>query len=126
MDPRGSPPGVRMRVTDAVFERDYTAIRGVRFAVFVDEQRIDPDLEMDDRDAHCEHVLAWNARDEVVGTGRIDFAAGGKVGRVAVLASERGSGVGTALMGGRAASQQCGATRRSRRCRSTSASDIAS
>jgi len=98
MDPRGSPPGVRMRVTDAVFERDYTAIRGVRFAVFVDEQRIDPDLEMDDRDAHCEHVLAWNARDEVVGTGRIDFAAGGKVGRVAVLASERGSGVGTALM----------------------------
>jgi predicted GNAT family N-acyltransferase len=70
----------------------------VRFAVFVDEQRIDANLEMDDRDALCEHVLAWDARGETVGTGRIDFAGGGKVGRVAVLATARGTGVGTALM----------------------------
>jgi predicted GNAT family N-acyltransferase len=87
-----------MNVTAADFDRDYAAIRAVRFAVFVDEQRIDPTLEMDDRDPHCEHVLARDARGEAVGTGRIDFAAGGKVGRVAVLASARGTGVGTALM----------------------------
>ena len=87
-----------MNVTAADFQRDYAAIRRVRFAVFVDEQRIDADLEMDDRDPHCEHVLAWDARGEAVGTGRIDFAAGGKVGRVAVLASARRTGVGTALM----------------------------
>jgi predicted GNAT family N-acyltransferase len=87
-----------MNVTTADFQRDYAAIRRVRFAVFVDEQRIDASLEMDDRDAHCEHVLAWDARGEPVGTGRIDFAASGKVGRVAVLASARGTGVGTALM----------------------------
>jgi predicted GNAT family N-acyltransferase len=88
----------RMKITAADFDRDYAAIRAVRFAVFVDEQRIDADLEMDDRDAHCEHVLAWNEGGEPVGTGRIDFAAGGKVGRVAVLGSARGTGVGTALM----------------------------
>jgi hypothetical protein len=87
-----------MNVAAADFNRDYAAIRAVRFAVFVDEQRIDPDLEMDDRDPHCAHVLARDARGEAVGTGRIDFAAGGKVGRVAVLASARGTGVGTALM----------------------------
>ncbi len=87
-----------MNVTAADFQRDYDAIRGVRFAVFVDEQRIDPDIEMDDRDAQCEHVLAWDARGEAVGTGRIDFGAGGKVGRVAVLARARRTGVGTALM----------------------------
>jgi predicted GNAT family N-acyltransferase len=87
-----------MNVTAADFDRDHAAIRAVRFAVFVDEQRIDPDLEMDDRDPHCEHVLARDALGDAVGTGRIDFAAGGKVGRVAVLASARGTGIGTALM----------------------------
>lgn len=87
-----------MQVTAADFQRDYDAIRGVRFAVFVDEQRIDPDIEMDDRDAQCEHVLAWDERGEAVGTGRIDFGAGGKVGRVAVLARARRTGVGTVLM----------------------------
>jgi len=90
-----------MKVTAADFQRDNAAIRRVRFAVFVDEQRIDPDLEMDDRDPHCEHVLAWDAHGDAVGTGRIDFAPSGKsgkVGRVAVLASARGTGVGKALM----------------------------
>jgi predicted GNAT family N-acyltransferase len=87
-----------MRIAVADFARDYAAIRRVRFAVFVDEQRIAPDLEMDDRDAHCEHVLARDERGEAVGTGRIDVAAGGKIGRVAVLASARGNGVGTGLM----------------------------
>ena len=87
-----------MNVTAADFQRDYAAIRRVRFAVFVDEQRIDADLEMDDRDSQCEHVLAWDAGGAAVGTGRIDFASGGKIGRVAVLASARGTGVGTALM----------------------------
>jgi predicted GNAT family N-acyltransferase len=87
-----------LRVAEADFERDYAAIRGIRFAVFVDEQQISPDLEMDDRDAHCVHLLARDERGEPVGTGRIDFATGAKVGRVAVLARARGRGVGTALM----------------------------
>jgi predicted GNAT family N-acyltransferase len=87
-----------VNVTAADFERDYEAIRFVRFTVFVDEQRVPPDIEMDDRDPHCEHLLARDGRGEPVGTGRLDVAAGGKIGRVAVLASARGSGVGTALM----------------------------
>jgi predicted GNAT family N-acyltransferase len=87
-----------MEIAAADFVRDYDAIRFVRFAVFVDEQRIDADLEMDDRDEHCEHVLARDDRGEPVGTGRIDFAYGGKIGRVAVLARVRGAGVGAAMM----------------------------
>lgn len=87
-----------MKITEADFVRDYGAIRRVRFAVFVDEQRISPDLEMDDRDPHCVHLLASDTDGTAVGTGRIDFADGAKVGRVAVLASARGRGVGTALM----------------------------
>ena len=75
---------------------DRAAIRSIRFAVFVDEQRVPQDIEMDDRDPFCTHVLAFD--DETpVGTGRIDIAASGKVGRLAVLAPMRGRGLGTAL-----------------------------
>lgn len=52
---------------------------------------------MDDRDGECFHVLAL-ADGAPIGTGRIDLAANGKVGRVAVLAAWRRSGVGRAIM----------------------------
>jgi len=87
-----------MNITAADFERDYASIRSVRFAVFVDEQQIPRELEMDDRDVHCMHWLARNERGVAIGTVRLDLGANGKVGRLAVLASERGQGVGRALM----------------------------
>src|SRR5436190_18775623 len=53
---------------------------------------------MDDRDAACRHWLATDERGEPIGTVRLDLAARGKIGRLAVLARERGRGVGRALM----------------------------
>jgi predicted GNAT family N-acyltransferase len=87
-----------MKINVADFDRDYAAIRGVRFAVFVDEQQIPRELEMDDRDRVCVHWLAVDESGDAVGTVRLDVDAGGKVGRLAVLARERGRGVGRALM----------------------------
>jgi len=87
-----------MNIIVADFERDYAAIRGVRFAVFVDEQQIPRELEMDDRDVACTHWLATDERGEPIGTAPFDVDARGKVGRLAVLAHVRGRGVGRALM----------------------------
>jgi predicted GNAT family N-acyltransferase len=87
-----------MNIIVADFERDYAAIRGVRFAVFVDEQQIPRELEMDDRDSVCVHWLALDESGGAIGTVRLDLDAGGKVGRLAVLARERRRGVGRALM----------------------------
>jgi predicted GNAT family N-acyltransferase len=87
-----------MNIVVADFERDYAAIRGVRFAVFVDEQQIPRELEMDDRDVACTHWLATDESGLAIGTARLDVDAGGKVGRLAVLAHARGLGVGRALM----------------------------
>jgi len=87
-----------MKVTPADYSNDYAAIRRIRFAVFVDEQRVPEELEMDERDAECAHWLAWNDRGEAVGTARLDVAKSGKIGRLAVLASARRDGVGRALM----------------------------
>jgi predicted GNAT family N-acyltransferase len=86
-----------LRVRDADFTADFTSIRLVRVAVFIDEQRVPLELEFDDRDGHCRHVLAFDG-DAAVGTGRLDLEYGGKVGRVAVVATHRRSGVGTAIM----------------------------
>lgn len=71
----------------------------VREAVFVREQGIDPELEIDDYDGVCWHAVAYLGK-EPVGTARLvmldRFTA--KIGRVAVLAEARGRGVATALM----------------------------
>ena len=84
-------------VRDADFTADFASIRHVRETVFIDEQRVPRELEFDDRDPLCVHVLVFDG-DAPVGTGRLDLGYGGKVGRVAVLASHRRSGVGAALM----------------------------
>lgn len=85
------------QVRRADFETDLVPIRRIRFAVFVDEQAVPPSLEMDDRDSHCEHFLAF-VDGRAVGTARIDIGEGGKVGRLAVSAGSRRCGIGRALM----------------------------
>ena len=85
-------------VRDADFTADFASLRFVRSTVFIAEQRVPADLEFDDRDPLCRHVLALEGT-APVGTGRLDIDYGGKIGRVAVIASSRRSGVGTAVMG---------------------------
>ena len=84
-------------VRDADFSADFASIRHIRETVFIDEQRVPRELEFDDRDPVCLHVLVFDG-DQAVGTGRLDLEYGGKVGRVAVVGTHRRAGVGTALM----------------------------
>lgn len=91
-------PGSDFQIIAADYEADSAAIRDIRFAVFVDEQAVPAELEMDERDPDCLHVLALDARGSPIGTGRIDLQDGGRVGRMAVLAAHRGAGVGRALI----------------------------
>ncbi len=72
------------------------ALRAVRTAVFIEEQGIPQDLEWDDMDARCVHVLARSADDYAIGSGRL--LPDGHIGRMAVLKPWRGKGVGAALL----------------------------
>lgn len=73
------------------------ALRAVREAVFVREQNVPLALELDaERDPRCQHVLAFDASGEPIGTGRL--TPDRRIGRMAVLASWRGRGVGEALL----------------------------
>ena len=86
-----------MLIRLADLDADFAAIKLVRETVFWLEQRIPKDLEFDDRDAVCLHLLALDG-DAPIGTARLDLALGGKIGRVAVLAAHRRRGVASALM----------------------------
>ena len=84
------------RVRHADWVRDQAALRAIRREVFVVEQNVSEDEEWDDRDAVSRHVLASANNGEPIGTGRL--LPGGYIGRMAVLKSWRGRGVGSALL----------------------------
>ena len=72
----------------------------IRDAVFIQEQGIPAALEHDAADALALHVVAFNRLGRALGTGRLlSVAPGvGRIGRLAVLASVRGAGVGRPLL----------------------------
>lgn len=72
----------------------------VRETVFVEEQGVPADLEVDEHERESTHLVAYDGSDEPVGAARfreLDERTG-KVERVAVLAERRGEGIGTAIM----------------------------
>jgi predicted GNAT family N-acyltransferase len=70
----------------------------VRFEVFVDEQGVPRELEMDEFDAGATHLVAIRG-DRVVGTLRmLEHDGAAKIGRVAVRVAARRAGIGTRLM----------------------------
>ena len=74
----------------------------VRIAVFVDEQGIPRSEELDDLDdldAVAVHCVAYDDAGAPVAAGRLLVADGyAKIGRMAVLASHRGTGLGAAVL----------------------------
>lgn len=75
-------------------------LRPLRTEVFVSEQNVPAEIELDDKDAHCVHALAADDAGRVIGTGRLLPAAGGiaRIGRMAVARAWRGNGVGAAML----------------------------
>lgn len=77
---------------------DLDACLSVRFTVFVQEQAVPIELERDAYDDSAIHLLATDG-DRPVGTARILLKGEtGKIGRVAVLAEQRGTGLGRRLI----------------------------
>lgn len=84
------------RVEPASWEADFEDLRAIREQVFVVEQAVPREDELDALDPKSRHVLARDADGNAIGTGRLTPARA--IGRVAVLAGWRGRGVGAAIM----------------------------
>jgi predicted GNAT family N-acyltransferase len=70
----------------------------IRIRVFVREQRVPTAIELDRDDDHAIHFLA-TSEEKAVGTARVVSHHGSaKIGRMAVLKSYRGKGVGKRLL----------------------------
>lgn len=67
----------------------------VRFPVFVEEQHVPAEIELDEFDPLSVHVVAY-CEGQPIGTGRL--LPDGHIGRMAVLPAYRGSGVGSLLL----------------------------
>ena len=78
--------------------RDIATCQALRRVVFIEEQGVSPQDEMDGRDGAARHLLA-RLDGAPIGTARLlTEGSVGKIGRVCVRAEARGKGVGVALI----------------------------
>lgn len=79
---------------------DWSTLRAeaaaIRFLVFVEEQNVPADLELDAWDEQCLHALARDASGRAVATGRL--LPDGHIGRMAVLREARSNGAGSLVL----------------------------
>lgn len=75
-------------------------IHDIRQRVFIDEQKVPPELEWDDTDEIADHYLAVLPDNTPVGTARLFSSLGetAHIGRMAIMPGFRGRGVGEALL----------------------------
>lgn len=72
----------------------------IRKEVFINEQNVDPGLELDGLDQQLIHIIGY-LDDQAVSTARVDLKEDGKVlkiQRVAVLKNQRGNHIGFKMM----------------------------
>ena len=74
-------------------------VHAIRRRVFIEEQHVPEEIELDEDDARAFHVLAL-VGDEPVGCGRMVAHRAGevKIGRMAVLAERRRNGIGRLVL----------------------------
>lgn len=76
------------------------SVRDIRQRVFIDEQRVPPELEWDQTDEIADHYLAVLPDNTPAGVARLfsTLEETGHIGRMAILPEHRGSGIGEALL----------------------------
>ncbi len=86
---------------------DLQSAFAIREIAFIEEQRIAPEVERDAADEGAFHVLAYE-HGHAVGTGRLvmlpappegEVGRWGRIGRIAVMQSSRGKGLGHQILG---------------------------
>jgi predicted GNAT family N-acyltransferase len=102
VSPADSAHPALIRIESVLWSRSAAAITAIRHEVFVREQGVPIELELDGLDPDCRHLLACDETGTPVGTARLHSkesgGSAGKIGRMAVLKAWRGMGVGRALL----------------------------
>ncbi|WP_280354768.1 GNAT family N-acetyltransferase [Nocardia otitidiscaviarum] len=87
-----------IEIVTVASERDRADAYAIRMAVFVEEQGVPAEIELDELDATADHFLA-RLDGEPIGAGRLTRRDDiGVLGRLAVAKRARGTGLGAALV----------------------------
>lgn len=80
--------------------KEYNDALFVRKTVFVKEQQIPLEIEVDENEENAVHIVLYNDSEEPIAAGRYRVLDGGiaKAERICVLDSERGNGSGAKIM----------------------------
>ncbi len=87
---------LELRIEAVAWQTHAPMLVDIRTAVFVREQGVPLELEMDDRDSAATHLLAFAPDGTAIATGRL--LVDGHIGRMAVRAKWRHRGVGRRLL----------------------------
>lgn len=91
-----TPSTSEFHVEPIEYESGLPELRTVRETVFVDEQGVPPEMEWDELDPVSHHFIVRDTAGTAIGTARL--TPDHHLGRMAVLSSWRGRGVGNALL----------------------------
>ena len=80
--------------------KEYQDALSIRTNVFVEEQQIPIEIEVDQNEVNAVHLVLYNEKEEPLAAGRYRVLDDGiaKAERICVLASERGTGAGSKIM----------------------------
>lgn len=84
------------RFTNTDWQENNLALKQVRIAVFIEEQKVPIELEWDDFDKQSTHFLVMH-NDIAIATARLK--PDGQIGRMAVVKNYRNKGIGKKLLG---------------------------
>lgn len=87
---------MKFSIKKTTWNADEAALREVREAVFIKEQRVPPELEWDDQDQDSVHFLALDEANTPIGC--IRLMPNGQISRLSVLEQHRNGGIGKALL----------------------------
>ena len=88
-------PSDSIKIVETSWDQSLKEISEVRHKVFVVEQSIPPEIEMDGKDSDCIHFLALK-QSKPIGAARLQKY--GKIERVSVLRDYRHKGIGSAII----------------------------
>lgn len=83
-------------IETADWQADKSALIELRTRVFVKEQKVPADMEIDEQDQGCQHYKVTDPDDKIVATARL--LPNAYIGRMCVDRGLRGSGIGGALL----------------------------
>lgn len=85
-----------MKTIETDWSKHQNELTAIRSKVFIEEQKVPVELEVDEHDPDAIHFLVMNEDKQFIGTARL--LNDGHIGRLAVLKEYRNQGIGTKLL----------------------------